>query len=116
MDLPDLTDDAVVELAREGGVAYMPRLAGQRRIAVAELNAQQRQRLIDILHQALPEASPPGQPDSPGRGDQRYFRIQILWTQHNQTGYADIVLLVPENAAPEGLRELWKRGEDCICD
>lgn len=27
MEIPELTDDAVVELAREGGVAFMPKLA-----------------------------------------------------------------------------------------
>jgi len=31
MNEPELTDDAVVELAREGGVAYIPMLAGRRR-------------------------------------------------------------------------------------
>lgn len=116
MKLPELTDDAVIELAREGGVAFIPRLSAPRRIVLAELNAEQRQRLLDILQQALPQAFPPGQPDSPGRGDQRYFRIQIVWTRHDSAGYADIVLLIPENAAPQGLQNLWKRGEDCICD
>ncbi|WP_130099690.1 protealysin inhibitor emfourin [Siccibacter turicensis] len=116
MNLPELTDDAVIELAREGGVAFIPRLSAPRRIVLAELTPEQRERLAEILRQALPQAHPPGQPDSPGRGDQRYYRIQIAWTHHDSSGYADIVLLVPENSAPPALQNLWKRGEDCICD
>ena len=38
MQVPDLTDDAVVELAREGGVAFIPTLRGQRPIALSSLN------------------------------------------------------------------------------
>ena len=34
MQVPELTDDAVVELAREGGVAFIPKLSGQRTIAL----------------------------------------------------------------------------------
>ncbi|MEZ1649554.1 hypothetical protein QVM84_30650, partial [Enterobacter hormaechei] len=58
----------------------------------------------------------PGQASSPGSGDQRYFRIQIIWTGQNQAHYADIVVLVPEQEAPESLIELWKKGEGCVCD
>ncbi len=80
MQVPELTDDAVVELAREGGVAYIPKLSGQRTIALSSLNEAQRQRLVSILEQAFPRGQPPGQASSPGSGDQRYFRIQIIWT------------------------------------
>ena len=45
MQVPELTDDAVVELAREGGVAFIPKLSGQRTIALSSLNEAQRQRL-----------------------------------------------------------------------
>ena len=37
MQVPELTDDAVVELAREGGVAFIPKLSGQRTIALSSL-------------------------------------------------------------------------------
>ena len=46
MQVPELTDDAVVELAREGGVAFIPKLSGQRTIALSSLNEAQRQRQI----------------------------------------------------------------------
>ncbi|MDU5500303.1 MAG: hypothetical protein E6099_04395 [Enterobacter sp.] len=84
MQVPELTDDAVVELAREGGVAYIPKLSGQRTIALSSLNEAQRQRLV--------------------------------WTGQNQAHYADIIVLVPEQEAPESLVELWKKGEGCVCD
>lgn len=100
MQVPELTDDAVVELAREGGVAFIPKLSGQRTIALSSLNEAQRQRLVSILEQAFPRGLPPGQASSPGSGDQRYFRIQIIWTGQNQAHYADIIVLVPEQEAP----------------
>ncbi|MDU6925949.1 protealysin inhibitor emfourin [Franconibacter helveticus] len=115
-ELPTLTDDAVIELAREGGVAFIPRLSGLRRIILAQLNETQRQRIVNILQQTLPVAKPPGETDSPGRGDQRYYRIQITWTHHNSAHYADVIVLVPETKAPPELEELWRRGEDCVCD
>ena len=116
MQVPELTDDAVVELAREGGVAFIPKLSGQRTIALSSLNEAQRQRLVSILEQAFPRGQPPGQATSPGSGDQRYFRIQIIWTGQNQAHYADIIGLVPEQEAPESLVELWQKGEGCVCD
>ncbi len=65
MQVPELTDDAVVELAREGGVAFIPKLSGQRTIALSSLNEAQRQRLVSILEQAFPRGQPPGQASSP---------------------------------------------------
>lgn len=116
MQVPELTDDAVVELAREGGVAFIPKLSGLRRIRLASLNTTQRQRLADILQQAFSRGQPPGLPSSPGSGDQRYFRIQIIWTRHAQAQYADIIVLIPEQEAPESLVELWQKGEGGVCD
>ena len=116
MQVPELTDDAVVELAREGGVAFIPRLSGQRNITLSSLNEAQRQRVVSILEQAIPRGQPPGQTSSPGSGDQRYFRIQIFWTRHNEAQYTDIIVLVPEQEAPESLVELWQKGEGCVCD
>ena len=48
MQVPELTDDAVVELAREGGVAFIPKLSGQRTIALSSLNEAQRQRHVQF--------------------------------------------------------------------
>lgn len=111
MNEPELTDDTVIELAREGGLAYIPKLSGTRRIVIAQLSDDQRQRLDDILRQTLPLSQPPGQPDSPGRGDQRFYRLQIIWT----TPQTDLQLLIPENKAPKSLVELWRDGQACIC-
>lgn len=116
MKLPELTDDAVIELAREGGVAFIPKLSGLRRITLSTLSPEQRQRVVEILRQAFPHGQQPGQTDSPGRGDQRFYRIQILLSRQNQTQYTDIILLVPEQEAPPSLIDLWQKGEDCVCD
>ena len=64
MQVPELTDDAVVELAREGGVAFIPKLSGQRTIALSSLNEAQRQRLVSIL-ELFHAASRPGKPLHP---------------------------------------------------
>lgn len=111
MKEPELTDDMIIELAREGGLAYIPKLSGTRRIVIAQLTDDQRQRLDDILRQSLPLSQPPGEPNSPGRGDQRFYRLQIIWN----TPQTDLQLLIPENKAPKSLVELWRDGQACIC-
>lgn len=65
MQVPELTDDAVVELAREGGVAFIPKLSGQRTIALSSLNEAQRQRLVSIPSRRFHAASRPGKPRHP---------------------------------------------------
>ncbi|CAI1089680.1 protealysin inhibitor emfourin [Serratia quinivorans] len=107
--LPALNQDTVIELAREGGFAFIPKLAGQRRIALADITPEQRQRLNQLLNQALPYAQEEGQPDSPGCGDQRYFRVQISY--YSQALCSEIVLLIPEANAPQALVDLWKTGQ-----
>ncbi len=116
MKVPQLTDDAVIELAREGGFAFIPGLSGQRRITLSSLTQTQRQRIQDILQQSFSFGLPPGQANSPGCGDRRYFRIQIFQAQHNQAQYTDIIVLIPEEDAPPSLVELWQKGEGCVCD
>jgi hypothetical protein len=111
MNLADLSDDAVIELAREGGVAWIPALSGMRKIVVAKLNEQQKQRIATILQQSLPLGKPPGQPDSPG-GRPAFFRIQIVSEQH----YHSLIILIPEDRAPDSLVELWRDGEGCVSD
>lgn len=59
MDIPELTDDAIVELAREGVVGIIPKLNKQRKIALVALTAPQLQGIADILKQTLPVGSPP---------------------------------------------------------
>ena len=107
--LPELSDDAVIELAREGGLAFIPKLAGQRRIALAQLPDPQREHVCAILRKALAQGEPPGPSCSAGRGDQRYYRIQISYVTRQESG--DIIILIPENAAPPELERLWRDGE-----
>jgi len=107
--LPSFSQITVIELAREGGFAFIPKLAGQRRIALADITPEQRQRLNQLLNQTLPYAQEEGQPGSPGCGDQRYFRVQISY--YSQTLSSEIVLLIPETSAPQALIDLWKTGQ-----
>ena len=107
--LPELTDDAVIDLAREGGFAYIPKLAGKRRITLAQLPAPQKERVCEILRQSLPLGEPPDKPAVAGRGDQYYYRIQISYDTQQHSG--DIVILIPDSLAPPALKALWKEGE-----
>lgn len=104
-----LTDDAIIELAREGGIAFIPGLRGERRFALAQLAEPQKQRVCTVLQQALPFGEPEDQAANLGRGDQRYFRIQITYATHHETG--SIVILVPETAASPELEALWRDGQ-----
>ncbi|AVJ18842.1 protealysin inhibitor emfourin [Serratia rhizosphaerae] len=107
--LPSFSQITVIELAREGGFAFIPKLAGLRRIVVADISPDECQRLEQLLNQSLPYAREEGQPDSPGRGDQRYFRVQIDY--YGQDGSSQIVLLIPESEAPQALVDLWQTGQ-----
>ncbi|MBJ7223886.1 MULTISPECIES: protealysin inhibitor emfourin [unclassified Brenneria] len=108
--LPELTDDAIVELAREGGIAWLPKLAGQRRFALATMPSAERERLCRALRDALPQAREPGEPDGPGRGDQFYYRIHISYSHPQKNQYAEAILLIPEQSAPKELEALWRNG------
>ncbi|EHD20595.1 MULTISPECIES: protealysin inhibitor emfourin [Brenneria] len=108
--LPELNDDAVVELAREGGIAWIPKLAGPRRFALANLPESERERICAAIRNALPLARDPGKSDSPGRGDQFYYRIHISYSHPQKNHYAEAILLVPEEYAPPELEELWRNG------
>lgn len=104
-----LTDDAIIELAREGGIAFIPGLRSERRFALAQLPEPQKQRVCNVLEQALPLGEPEEQAASIGHGDQRYFRIQISYATHREAG--SIVILIPETVAPPELQALWRDGE-----
>ncbi|WP_428943759.1 protealysin inhibitor emfourin [Pantoea sp. FN060301] len=107
--LPELSDDAVIDMAREGGFAYIPKLTGPRRIALAQLSPPQREHVCSVLRQALPLGEPPGEENPAGRGDQRYFRIKISYATSQHAG--SIVLLIPEDLAPPELLQLWQEGQ-----
>ncbi|MCE0489192.1 hypothetical protein LU196_03860 [Pantoea sp. Mb-10] len=103
-----LSDDAIIELAREGGIAFIPGLRAERRIALAQLSEPQKKHVCSVLEQAMARGKPEEEAPRIGGGDQRYFRIQITYsTQHNA---GSIVILIPEAEAPPELQSLWKEG------
>ncbi|MCL2892653.1 protealysin inhibitor emfourin [Brenneria tiliae] len=109
--LPELNNDAVVELAREGGIAWIPKLAGLRRFALANLPESERERICAAIRNALPLAREPGKPDSPGRGDQFYYRIHIYFSPAENTHHIEQEFLIPEELAPSELTSLWREGK-----
>ncbi|MBY4951977.1 protealysin inhibitor emfourin [Pantoea sp. DY-17] len=108
MDI-QLTDDAIIELAREGGIAFIPKLRGERRFALGELPEPQKQRVCEVLEQVMPLGETEDQAANVGRGDQRYYRIQITYATHREAG--SFVILIPEQLAPPELQSLWRDGE-----
>ncbi|MEI7408276.1 protealysin inhibitor emfourin [Pectobacterium aroidearum] len=108
--LPELNEDAIIELAREGGFAFIPKLAGSRRFALANVTSSERERICNAIRNAFPQARESGEPDGPGRGDQFYYRIHISYRHPQQNQYADVILLIPEDRAPPELTELWRNG------
>ncbi len=107
--LPELSDDAVIDVAREGGFAYIPKLAGARRIMLAKLNPPEREHVCSVLRDALPLGEPADQQSRAGRGDRRYYRIEISFATPNQLG--NIVIVIPEDQAPPELVQLWQDGQ-----
>jgi len=105
----ELTDDAIIELAREGGFAFIPKLRKERRFALAQLPEPQKQRVCQVLEQALPFGEQAEQASAAGSGDQHYFRIQITYATHHEAGA--IVIYVAEKDAPPALQALWQNGE-----
>ncbi|WP_434557634.1 protealysin inhibitor emfourin [Pseudomonas sp. Z4-20] len=102
--LPDLDDKAVVKLSRQGGVAAIHALTRPREIEFAQCDLDQRTRICSVLEGCLPLTS-----STPGRGDQRYFQIEVRFRANDQDD--EMVLQVPENQAPGELVHLWDKGE-----
>lgn len=102
--LPTLGDDAVIHLSRQGGVAAIHALTRPRSIEFAQCDIEQRSRICGVLEGCLPFAEP-----ASGRGDQRFFEIEV----HYRSGEQDdqMVLKVPEEQAPSDLVHLWDKGE-----
>lgn len=108
MNLPELSDDAIIDVAREGGFAFIPKLAQPRRFMLAQLSAAQKMRVCEIVRNALRLGEPEDRQARLGHGDQRYFRIQISYATRQSTGA--FVLLIPEQLAPTELESLWRNG------
>ncbi|MBJ2349614.1 MULTISPECIES: protealysin inhibitor emfourin [Pseudomonas] len=102
--LPDLDDKAVVKLSRQGGVAAIHALTRPREIEFAQCDLDQRTRICSVLEGCLPLTS-----STPGRGDQRYFQIEVRYRSNDQDD--EMVLQVPEDRAPGDLVHLWDKGE-----
>ncbi|WLG97791.1 hypothetical protein J3P89_10070 [Pseudomonas sp. Z1-14] len=102
--LPDLDDKAVVKLSRQGGVAAIHALTRPREIEFAQCDINQRSRICSVLEGCLPLTS-----STPGRGDQRYFQIEVRYRANDQDD--EMVLQVPEDRAPGELVHLWDKGE-----
>ncbi len=100
-----LDERALIRLAREGGVAYMPALARPREIDFQKCSPPQRQRVCRLLD----EVAGLNCTEQVGRGDQRYYRIVIM--PAGEEGEA-ITLKVPEQQAPKPLVVLWKEGPE----
>ncbi|HHW4680706.1 MAG TPA: protealysin inhibitor emfourin [Xylella taiwanensis] len=107
--IPELSDDTVIYVAREGGFAWIPKQAKPRRIALNQMCPPQRERICHILRQALPLGTPPAAQSPVGRGDQRYYCIEISDATQNQAG--NTVIVIPEHQAPPELIQLWKEAE-----
>jgi len=108
-DLPELTDDATIIVAREGGMAFIPGLRAERRFMLGELPAPEKQRVCHALEQAMPLGEREEKAAQVGSGDQRYYRIQIQYATRREAG--TIVLLIPEQLAPPELQALWRDGK-----
>ena len=102
--LPDLDDKAVVKLSRQGGVAAIHALTRPREIEFAQCDLDQRTRICSVLEGCLPLTS-----STPGRGDLRYFQIEVRYRSNDQDD--EMVLQVPEDRAPGDLVHLWDKGE-----
>lgn len=102
--LPDLDDKAVVRLSRQGGVAAIHALTRPREIEFAQCDLDQRTRICSVLEGCLPLTS-----STPGRGDQRFFQIEVRYRANDQDD--EMVLQVPEDRAPGELVQLWDKGK-----
>jgi hypothetical protein len=102
--LPILDEQAVVRLSRQGGFATIQALTRPREIEFAQCNFEQRTRICTLLEGCLPLTS-----SSSGRGDQRFYQIELRFRTGEQDD--EMVLKVPEDQAPGELVLLWDKGE-----
>ena len=102
--LDSLESNAVIEIYREGGIAFIPKLSGPRRVELSDMSDDKRQQLCQLINQAMPYAQ---EKENAGRGDQRYFRLEIYYASAETT--ASLVVIIPETQAPEELVDLWKQ-------
>ena len=78
-----LSTESIISIAREGGFAFMPGLAKPRRIVLSKCSEDEQNRIAELIGSVAVLAVPDA-----GRGDQRYYRIEIV---------------------PEALVKLWEK-------
>ncbi|WP_297833074.1 protealysin inhibitor emfourin [Pseudomonas sp.] len=100
--LTALDHNAVILVSREGGIAFMPKLNGARRIEAAQMSDDKRANVCELINHMLSCASTTQA--QAGSGDQRYYRLCI----NSGELCRDLELIVPETAAPQALVNLWK--------
>lgn len=112
MDLLTLLNEhTVIELSREGGFAYIPKLAAQQRFALCDLSAEQREHLYHLVSRMALLAADAAQNRTPGSGDQRFYRILIVGHPQGEPQATQAEIVVPESCAPPELENLWKNGK-----
>lgn len=90
-------------IAREGGLVAAPGLMRPREIALGECAPEQQQRLAALIDDCRGRASA-----RPGRGDQRFFRLELFSAVDPKVATEQLV--VDESEAPPALVALWEHG------
>jgi hypothetical protein len=111
--LDSLESNTVIEIYREGGVAFIPKLSEPRRVELSGMSDDKRREICQLINKALPYAQ---EKENAGRGDQRYFRLEIYYASADHS--ASLVVIIPETETPEELLELWKQAppDDHFCE
>ncbi|MEA9392475.1 protealysin inhibitor emfourin [Acerihabitans sp. TG2] len=109
MLLSPLDEHTVLDVTREGGLAFIPAFNVHQRVAWCDLPLTQRERLCALINPMASQAAADSGP-SAGRGDQRFYRILILGQDPARHLPPEFEIVVPESSAPPELAMLWKKG------
>lgn len=101
-DFPPLHRATLVRISLQGGVAFLPGLSRPRPIDLANCPDAERDEILHVLETSVRQAS-----DHCGHGDQRYFRVELIYRDGAAEKSASFQ--IPENDAPEPLVGLWKK-------
>lgn len=101
-DFPPLHQAIIVRISLQGGVAFLPGLSRPRPIDLASCPEAERDEILQILQASVRQAS-----DHCGHGDQRYFRVELVY--RDGTAERSTIFQVPEEDAPDPLVGLWRR-------
>ncbi len=101
------SENTVIEISREGGFAPVPELSGLRRCSLKSLQASEGKQLCQLLNQLSSYKKSKKTPWIPQGADQRYFLITVS-DSVQKTG--NIILEIPEEAAPAALIQFWQTG------